>query len=526
MKRVIVLILLSYLSTANFADKVAAAQNPAAQNPAAQNPATQNPAAQNPAAQNPAAQNPATQNPAAQNPAAQNPATQNPAAQNPAAIKPNIVMIMIDDLGWMDLACQGNKLVETPNIDRFAGQGMRFTSNYSAAPVCSPTRAAVMTGMAPARLHLTTHIPDRFFPNDDRPMSAKTLDYLPLEHTTIAERFSEAGYATAFFGKWHLSGNGGKGGVGQSEFEPQHQGFDINVGGCCYGGPPSFFSPYRIHNLPDGKEGEYLPDRLADEAIDFMRAKREQPFMIFLWNYTVHWPMQAPETLLKKYESRKGPGLNDTRYGAMIEAMDTSIGRVLDELDKLKLADNTLVVFTSDNGGFSGVADNRPLRESKGHLYEGGIRVPMIARWPGRIPAGKVNDTPVVSTDLYPTFLAAANLDATKNHPLDGENILPVLQASGDLKRSSIFFHYPNYAWHMSNRLGSAVRSGQWKLLEWFDDGSVELYNLKDDLSETKNVADNHPAIAKRLQAELHQWRKSVNANMPTHKTKDDKNSK
>ena len=273
-----------------------------------------------------------------------------------AANIPNILFVMTDDLGWMDLACQGNKLVETPHLDRLAKQGMRFTNAYAAAPVCSPTRAAVLTGQAPARLHMTSHLPGKFFPKDNRPQPADMVAAIGPENVTIAERLKEAGYSNAFLGKWHIAPSAGKQGRVAYEHSPLNQGFDINIGGASYGGPPSFFSPYRIATLPDGDPGEYLPDRLVDETIGFIRENRSKPWMVHLWFYTVHWPMQAPEALLKKYENRKGPGLNDTRYGAMIEAMDSAMGRLLASLESLGLEEETLIIFTSDNGGFAGVS--------------------------------------------------------------------------------------------------------------------------------------------------------------------------
>lgn len=425
---------------------------------------------------------------------------------------PNILFILIDDLGWMDLACQGNKLVETPNVDQFATQGMRFTDAYAAAPVCSPTRAAILTGKSPARLRITNHLPDRpgFTPPKAKLGPAEMLDHLPLEHVTIAERLSEAGYATGFFGKWHLNNRG------DTQFYPEQQGFDVNVGGCAFGGPPTFFDPYRIPTIMNHKKGEYLPDRLADEAINFLEHNKDNRFMLFLWNYTVHWPMEAPEALLEKYKSRTGPGLNDTRYGAMIEAMDSAVGRVLKALDRLELANDTLVVFTSDNGGFAGVADNRPLRAAKGHLYEGGIRVPLIVRWPGIIKAGTTSDTPVISTDFYATLLEAAGLKAKDDESPDGESLMPVLKQSGSLKREAIFFHFPNYAWHRSNRLGSAVRSGRYKLIERFDDNSAELFDLQADLSERNNLAKSEPERVVVMRKKLADFRARTNAAMPT----------
>ncbi len=424
---------------------------------------------------------------------------------------PNVVFILIDDLGWRDLAVQGNPVLHTPHVDRLASEGLRFTDAYAASPVCSPTRAAILTGLAPARIQITNHLPDRprFTPDDPKLLPAKTLDHLPAEHTTIAERLQAAGYATGFLGKWHLSGPGD----GLAIYEPTAQGFDLNIGGCSFGGPPTFFDPYRIPNLPDRKAGEYLPDRLADEALGFMKRHQKSPFFFCLWNYTVHWPMEAPESYLKKYADHDGPGLNDPRYGAMIEAMDAAIGRVLQGIDDLGLREDTMVIFTSDNGGFSGVADNRPLRDAKGDLYEGGLRVPLIVRWPKHVPAGKTSAIPVVSMDFYPTILEAAGLKTPA--PLDGHSLLPTFAGATDLKNRSLYFHYPNYAWHRSNRLGSAIRHGSHKLIERFDDGSIELFDLAKDLSEKKNLADAKPDLASKLRTKLQTWRREVKAAMP-----------
>jgi arylsulfatase A len=422
---------------------------------------------------------------------------------------------MADDLGWMDLACQGNPLVETPNLDRLAKQGMRFTDAYAAAPVCSPTRCAVLTGQAPARIGLTTHLPGLFLPKDGRPQPAKLTPQLNGEHVTIAERMKEAGYASAFFGKWHIAPSSGRGGKVADAVSPTGQGFDLNVGGTSYGGPPSFFSPYRNAELPDGPDGEYLPDRLVDETIRFTEANKDKPWMAHLWFYTVHWPMQAPKGLLEKYAERKGPGLNDTRYGAMIEAMDLAIGRLLKALKKMDAEKDSLVIFTSDNGGFAGVSDCRPLRESKGHLYEGGIRVPMIVRWPGRVPPDTLCKVPVTSMDFYPTFLDIAGLKPS-GKPIDGESLLPLFRETGKLTRKTIYFHFPNYAWHMGNRLAGAVREGKWKMIRNYDDGSLELYDLHKDLSEKKNLAKKSPKVAKHLNQKLSSWLKETNAPMPT----------
>lgn len=430
----------------------------------------------------------------------------------------NILLIMIDDLGWMDLHCQGNDRLDTPNIDKLASDGMRFTDFYAAAPVCSPTRAAIMTGQSPARLGLTNHAPDRasFAPKNAKLLSAEMIDYLPLEHVTIAERLKEGGYATGFFGKWHLSAKKKSAeGPNEPDLRPEHQGFDVNVGGCHFGGPPTYFDPYRIPSIKNRREGEYLPDRLADETIEFMRAHREEPFFAALWNYTVHWPMEAPKDLIEKYEKRLGPGLKDAAYGAMIEAMDLAMGRVFAAIDELKLAENTLVIFASDNGGFGGVSDNRPLRADKGHLYEGGIRVPLIVRWPGVVRANTICKTPVVSMDFYPTLLDAAGLPGESGKTLDGESIMPLLKRKGRLRRNAIYFHYPNYAFHGANRLGGAIREGDYKLIERYEDDSVELFNLGEDLSEKNDLAKKMPERAAGLKRKLDAWLLECGAKMP-----------
>ena len=431
-----------------------------------------------------------------------------------AAAKPNILFILIDDMGWMDLGCQGNPHLKTPNIDRFATEGVRFTDAYAPAPVCSPTRAALMTGHSPARLHLTNHLPhqDRFTPPDSKLLPAEMRDHLPLEYTTIAERLrDEAGYATAFIGKWHLY----KG--REEKFAAQFQGFDINIGGCSYGGPPTFFDPYRIPFLSDRKQGEYLPDRLADETISFMRKQVEakKPFYVALWNYTVHWPMEAPAEFVAKWADKPKLGYNHKVYPAMLETMDLAIARVLGELERLKIEEETFVVFTSDNGPFGGVGDARPLRGDKGHLYEGGIRVPLIVRWPGKVAAGKVREDPVILTDFYPTLLEVAGLKTMKHYPGDGESLLPLLTDKGDLERDALFWHYPNFAFHRDNRLGSAVRMGDYKLIEFFEGNEVELYNLRVDLGEKKNLAGVEVGRVQEMRKRLSRWREKSGARMP-----------
>ena len=429
--------------------------------------------------------------------------------------KPNVLFILIDDMGWMDLGCQGNKNLRTPNIDNLAKGGMRFTDAYAPAPVCSPTRAAIITGQSPARLQITNHLPhqDRFTPKDSKLLPAKMLNHLSLESETLAERLKkDAHYATAFIGKWHLYTGRDK------KYNPLNQGFDINIGGCSYGGPPTFFDPYRIDFLPDRKEGEYLPNRLADEAIAFISEQnsKDKSFFVALWNYTVHWPMEAPDKLVEKYKNLPVKGYRDHRYAAMIEAMDIAIGKVLKSLDDLNITEETLVIFTSDNGPFGGVGDASPLRADKGHLYEGGIRVPLIVRWPGKVEAGAVEETPVILTDLHPTILSATGLDFNSTIPNDGHNLLPLLKGKEKLKNRAVYWHYPNFAFHRDNRLGSAIREGDHKLIHFYDTDSVELYNLKNDIGEKNDLSGKMPQLASRLKNKLKVWLQDSGAVMPT----------
>ena len=425
---------------------------------------------------------------------------------------------MADDLGWMDLHCQGNERLDTPALDKLAAEGMRFTDAYAAAPVCSPTRAAMMTGQTPGRLGLTNHAPgnkDGFALPDSDLREPPTERNLALSYVTIAERLADAGYATAHIGKWHLSytPRRNKQPPLEPDLRPEHQGFDVNIGGCFRGGPPSYFAPYRIPALPDGEDGEYLPERLADEAIAYVRKNKDRRFFLNWWPYSVHYPMQAREELIAKYRKRKGPGIKDPVYAAMIEGMDTEIGRFLKALDDAGLRDNTLVIFKSDNGGYNG--DNRPLRGFKGMLLEGGIRIPWIVRWPGRVAPGITCNTPVISMDCYPTLLDVAGLAPTPNQPIDGLSLLPLLTQTGRLDRDAIYFHYPNYAFHKRNKLGGVVREGDYKLIKRYRGGALELYNLKDDIGERRNLAGKSSKLAARLEKDLETWLRDIDARMP-----------
>lgn len=432
----------------------------------------------------------------------------------------NILYIMIDDLGWMDLACQGATEYHTPNIDRLAKQGMRFTDAYAAAPVCSPTRAAAMTGLAPARLRITNHIPDRWSFYKNKTLGpGKSVNQLAPSYTTIAERLKKAGYATAFIGKWHLSGT--RWSDENRIYLPENQGFDINIGGNHQGGPGgegSFFDPYSLPNLKGRKPGQYMPDRLAEEAISFMKKQKaaKKPFFVCLWNYTVHWPVEAPKHLYNKYATGK-PNLHQ-KFQAMIEGMDTAVGKVLSELDAMGLADDTLVVFTSDNGPYTGdngeITTAKPLKGAKGYLSEGGIRVPLIIRWPGKIKPATICKEPVITMDFVPTFLDAAGIKY-KATEFDGESLMPLLTQSGKQSRDAIYFHFPHYAFHRGNRMGSIIRSGNYKLIKLHKTGNIELYNLANDLAETTNLAKALPKLASRLSTKLDKWLAETKAAMP-----------
>ena len=449
---------------------------------------------------------------------------ESPKTNNPEG-RLNIVVIMADDLGWKDLHCYGNERLDTPFLDQFAREGMRFTNAYAAAAVCSPTRAAMMTGQAPARLHLTNHAPGHqagFSLKGSDLEEALTVRNLALSYETVAESLSKKGYQTAHIGKWHLSyvsPEAKKKGASELALRPEHQGFGLNVGGCYQGGPPSYFAPYLIPALKEKEEGEYLPERLADEAIEFVKANREEPFYLNWWPYSVHYPMEAREDLIAKYEERKGPGIPNPVYAAMIEAMDTEIGRFLAALDNEGLRENTVVIFKSDNGGYDG--DNRPLRGFKGMLYEGGIRVPWIVRWPGVVKPGSICETPVISTDCYGTMLDLAGVETQSLTGQDGESLVPLLKQTGEWQRDALYWHYPNYAFHLKNRLGGVVREGDYKLIKRYGDGALELYDLKKDLGEQENLNKERPELAKRLEGKLDAWLKKVGANMPVRAAKE-----
>jgi arylsulfatase A len=422
--------------------------------------------------------------------------------------RPNVVLIVIDDLGRNDLGCYGSTYFKTPNIDALAGEGARLTQAYAACPVCSPTRAAIMTGKYPARLHLTDWLPGRDDRPDQRLARPMIRQALPLEEVTLAERFKEAGYATAHIGKWHLGGEG---------FGPREQGFDLNVAGDHTGTPRSYFAPFTgMPGLEKAEDGEYLTDRLTTEAEAFIEAKKDQPFFLYLPHYAVHIPLKAKQAILKKYpgEPKHGQQSHPT-YAAMIESMDDSVRRIVEKLDELKLRERTIVVFTSDNGGLATLEGapfaptiNSPLREGKGYLYEGGIRGPLIVSWPSKI-ARQVNDTITSSIDLTPTLLELCGIKAAEK--IDGVSIAPALRDKKTLERDAIYWHYPHYA-NQGSKPGGAVREGDYKLIEFYETGRRELFNVATDQGEGRNLAAEKPELVARLAEKLAAWKKDASA--------------
>ncbi len=449
--------------------------------------------------------------------------------------KLNFVFILADDLGWRDLGCYGSAFYDTPNLDRLAREGMRFTDAYAACPVCSPTRVSIMTGKYPARLATTDWFgapqPDTAGNHHTRHKPLLPAPYearLPLDEISLAKALKCVGYRTFFAGKWHLGGEG---------HYPEDHGFDVNKGGFEKGSPPSYFSPYKNPKLSDGPEGEHLPDRLARECVTFFEEVKEDPFLAFFSFYTPHTPLQGRQDLVRKYEEKAGTlqhdgpafipeGEREVRqvqdhavYAAMIEAMDDAVGKVLDALEQLGLADNTAVIFMSDNGGLStsegSPTSNVPLRAGKGWLYEGGIRVPMIVKWPNVIAPGSVCSHPVTSTDFYPTMLEMAALDARPDQHCDGVSFAPLMRGDAQREDRPLFWHYPHYG-NQGGSPGAAVRVGDYKLIEFFETGKVELYNLVNDPGERHDLVETMPEKTVELRDLLHAWQQETGARFPT----------
>jgi arylsulfatase A-like enzyme len=443
-----------------------------------------------------------------------------PGLAGAAERKPNIVFILADDLGWTDVGCMGTKYYETPAIDRLAREGLRLTS-YVNCQNCAPTRAALMSGQYAPRTGIYTVGSFERGEAAFRKMNVpKNQTDLPLDKITVAQALKEAGYATGMFGKWHLGQTG--------DYHPSKRGFDEAI--VSMGKHFNFTTSPKI----EYPAGAYLADFLTDRAVQFIDKNKDRPFFLYLPHFAVHTPLEAKKELTEKY-AKKTPvgGHKNPVYAAMIQSVDESVGRVLAKLDELKLADNTVVIFSSDNGGVGGygaagvkaseITDNAPLRGGKGMLYEGGVRVPFIVRWPGIVPAGSVSDQPAIHVDIFPTFLEVAGAKPPKQM-LDGVSLAPIWKdPKAELKREAIYAHFPGYLegsgpgnWRTTPV--SSIRAGDFKLLEFFEDGRLELYNLREDIGERTNLAAKQPDKVKELHAKLMAWRKDVGAAMPTLK--------
>ncbi|HUD72479.1 MAG TPA: sulfatase [Dongiaceae bacterium] len=434
-----------------------------------------------------------------------------------AGNRPNFIIIYADDLGWMDTGFQGSRYYETPNLDRLARAGMVFRSAYANSPVCAPSRASLLSGEYPPRHGVyTVGSAERGPAHLRRWVPVPNATELKRSVITIPEALKSAGYVSASIGKWHLGDDPGAG--------PRAQGFDLNAGGNHNGHLGSYFSPYGIVELQDGPVGEYLTDRLTNEAIKFITANAQRPFFLYLSHYAVHTPLQAKRELIDKYKAKAGSqGQDEPVYAAMIESLDQGVGAILDTLDRLGLASSTVVFFLSDNGGVADVTSMGPLRGAKGSFYEGGLRVPMAVRWPGKTPAGSVTDTPVSGVDLFPTILQMAHVRVRPGQILDGDSLVSLLQGKDDLRGRAIYWHFPGYMDPDAGRRGpfgatpcSVVRVGDWKLIEKFEDDTIEMYDLGRDPGEKTNLAASNADKAKELSTLLLDWRASIGAVLPT----------
>ncbi|MDX1638087.1 MAG: sulfatase [Balneolaceae bacterium] len=462
--------------------------------------------------------------------------TVKPTTASDSPEQPNIIFFLADDLGWKDIGSFGSTFYETPHIDALAAEGMSFLQGYAASPVCSPTRASIMAGKNPGRMNTTDWFgapqPDEVKNHWTRskPMlPAPYLEHLPLEEVTIAEALKEHGYATFFAGKWHLGPT--------ATYWPENQGFDVNIGGHDRGSPPGgYFEPYNNPRMEGKKEGEHLPMRLAEETSQFIRNNREKPFFAYFSFYSVHNPQQAPYLLVEKYgEKQKKLGLentwgvegerkvrevqNDSVYAGMVESMDLAVGKVMSTVRRLGLEEETIVIFMSDNGGLSTSeghpTSNMPLRAGKGWMYEGGIREPMIIKWPGVTIPGSATKEAVISMDFYPTILEMAGLPLKPEQHLDGKSLVPLLKGE-NMDRGPLFWHYPHYG-NQGGSPASAIRKGPYKLIEFYEDGGyLELYNISRDIGEQHNLVDKMPDKVEELYSELQQWKQEVGARPPS----------
>lgn len=431
--------------------------------------------------------------------------------------KPNIILILADDLGWKDAGFMGSNYYETPALDTLAASGMTFTNAYANGSNCAPSRACLLTGLYTPRHGIYTV-------NSSARGKSAYRKLIPIENTTIldtsfvtiAEVLGKNGYTSSSIGKWHL----GNDSIGL----PQFQGFDENVGGYHLGHPKSYFSPYKNPYLSDGPEGEYLTDRLTNEAIDFIERNKDNPFFLYLPHYAVHTPIQARDSITEIFRNKEPDGKQkNPEYAAMIKSLDDGIGKLVKKVEELGISENTIIIFLSDNGGLGMVTGMEPLRGSKGMLYEGGIRVPLIISWPGKIKPSTSSDIPVIGTDLFPTILKLAHIKPPEDLIKDGDDLKRILMKGKNIPERPIFWHFPAYlesyrgmkdVWRTSP--ASAVRFGDWKLIEFYENGSVELYNLKEDIGEKNDLSDQYSEKKNELYKLLDDWRKNVNAPVPT----------
>ncbi len=496
------------------------------------------------------------------------------AAHDNVAARPNVVFFLVDDLGWRDVGCFGSSFYDTPNVDRLAEEGVRFTDAYAACHVCSPTRASILTGKYPARLGLTDWISGRRDFPFQRLKNVPGLQQLPFQEQTLAETLKAAGYRTAAIGKWHL---------GKEPSGPMAHGFDIDIPqNHASGGPRTYHAPFKLQGI-EGKAGDYLTDRLTDKALEFIEDNLDQPFFLYLAHFAVHDPIQGRNDLVAKYQAKlskmpkphgkpfalegnpddeeprstaelqsrhQDPAFaefkvlpdrtvkikqhqDNAEFAGMVESMDESLGRVMAKLKALGLEENTIVIFFADNGGMAGAnfgnpkrvisedqldraysTSNLPLRGAKGWLYEGGIRVPMIVKWPGHGRPGTTSDEPVISTDFYPTILDMVGLPLQSQQHLDGRSITPLLKGAERLAREAIYWHFPHYSNHGMQSPGGAVRAGDYKLLEYFENDTVQLFHLKEDIGEQNDLSQAEPQRVAQLRSMLHAWREDVSARM------------
>ena len=442
--------------------------------------------------------------------------------------KPNIIFILMDDLGWNNVGFMGSTYYETPNIDSLAKKGMIFTNAYANGPNCAPSRACILTGQYSPRHGIYTVSSSERGKSELRkiiPIANKTI--LDTNAVTIAELLKPAGYVCASIGKWHMGDD--------PDYGPLAQGFDINIAGSHVGSPPNgYFAPYKLPYIERAPKDEYLTDRLTKEAIQFIETNKDKPFFLYLSHYAVHTPLQAPEELVEKYKKKPDPsGKINPIHAAMLESVDTGIGSIISKLKESELENKTVIFFFSDNGGVTWITTMAPLRGGKGMLYEGGIRVPMFAYWPDKIKPGTQCDVPVIGIDFFPTFLELAGVSVPQDHVIDGISILPLLQGRQELVHEALFWHFPAYLearghqaegardQYFRTRPGAVVRMGNWKLIEYFEDGELELYDLQADLSEKNNVAQQYPKITKNLLEIMLQWRKLTGAPVPTKRNPD-----